>query len=259
MAQTALITGASSGIGLELARIFAKDGYHTVLVARSGDKLQQLESELRKYGVEVRSITADLSRMDEVEKVYRQLQEENIAIDYLVNNAGFGEYGPFHQTAWAKEAMMIDLNVKSLTYMTKLFLDDMLPRRSGRILNVASTAAFQPGPNMAVYFATKAFVLSFSEAISSELEGTGITVTALCPGLTDTGFIQAANMEGSRLVKGRKMPSSAEVARYGYEALMKGKVVAIHGWLNKIAAASVRFAPRSLVRKAVRKIQENQE
>lgn len=259
MAKTALITGASSGIGLELARIFAKDGYNTVLVARSGNKLRALEGELLQYGVQVRSITADLSRMEEVEKVYRQLKEEGIVIEFLVNNAGFGEYGLFHQTDWAKEATMIDLNVKSLTYMTKLFLGDMLPRRSGRILNVASTAAFQPGPNMAVYFATKAFVLSFSEAISAELKGTGITVTALCPGLTDTGFIKAANMESSRLVKGRRMPSSAEVARYGYEALMKGKVVAVHGWLNKLLAASVRFAPRSVVRSAVRKIQEDRQ
>lgn len=152
---------------------------------------------------------------------------------------------------------MIDLNVKSLTYMTKLFLRDMLPRGSGRVMNVASTAAFQPGPNMAVYFATKAFVLSFSEAISSELKGSGVTVTALCPGLTDTGFIKAANMESSRLVKVQKMPSSAEVARYGYEAMMKGKVVAVHGWLNKLMAASVQLAPRALVRSAVRKIQEN--
>lgn len=257
MAQTALITGASSGIGLELARIFAKEGHDTILVARSGDKLRELESELQRYGGQARSITADLSRMEEADKVYRQLKEEGIAIEFLVDNAGFGDYGPFFQTDWNKEAMMIDLNVKSLTYMAKLFLKDMLPRRRGRIMNVASTAAFQPGPNMAVYFATKAFVLSFSEAISSELKGSGITVTALCPGLTDTGFIKTANMEGSRVVKIQKMPTSAEVARYGYEAMMKGKVVAVHGWLNKLMAASVQLAPRALVRSAVRRIQEN--
>lgn len=257
MAQTALITGASSGIGLELARIFAQKGHHTVLVARSGDKLRELQSELEPLGVQVRVLTADLSRMEEVDNVYRQLKEEGIVIDFLVNNAGFGDYGMFYETDWSKEAMMIDLNVKSLTYMTKLFLQDMVQRRRGRILNVASTAAFQPVPTMAVYSATKAYVLSFSEAISSELEGTGVTVTALCPGATQSGFWKVANMEDARLIKGRKLPSSAEVARYGYEALMKGKVVAVHGWLNKLLSESIRLAPRALVRKAVRKMQEN--
>ena len=259
MAQTALITGASSGIGLELARIFAREGHNVILVARSEDKLRALEEELAQRPVQVRSIVADLSRMEEVDRLYNQLQNEGVAVDFLINNAGFGDFGFFYQTDWQKEAMMIDLNVKSLTYMTKLFLPAMLSRRSGRIMNLASTAAFLPGPSMAVYYASKAYVLSFSEAISNELEGTGVTVTALCPGPTESGFQKAANIEDTRLVKGKSLPSSAEVAQYGYEALMNGKVVAVHGLLNKVIATSIRFTPRAMVRKIVRKIQEKRQ
>lgn len=254
MAQTALISGASSGIGLELARIFARNGHNLVLVARSEDKLNQLAAELNN--VEVRVIPADLSHMSEVEKVHSLLLQENKNIDFLINNAGFGDFGMFYETNWKKEATMIDLNVKSLTYMTKLFLPAMIQRKFGRIMNLASTAAFQPGPTMAVYYATKAYVLNFSEAISNELNGTGVTVTALCPGPTISGFQKASVVEETRMIKGKKLPSAKEVAEYGYDALMKGKVVAIHGLKNKLMVQSLRISPRSLVRKVVRYMQD---
>jgi uncharacterized protein len=253
MAQTALITGASGGIGLELARIFAKNGHNVVLVARSEDKLHQLATELQQYGVQVQVLAADLSRTTEVERVYNTLQ--NSTIDFLVNNAGFGDYGKFYQTDWNKESEMLDLNIKSLTYLTKLFVKDMVQRGSGKIMNVASTAAFQPVPTMAVYSATKAYVLNFSEAIHAELEGTGVTVTALCPGPTESGFSKAASMEDTKIFKGKRLPSSAEVAQFGYHALMEGRAVAVHGLLNKLMAASAQLAPRALVRKMVKRMQ----
>lgn len=255
MKKTALVTGASGGIGLELARIFAAHGHNVIIVARSKDKLQQLQTELKGKNVDVHLFVADLSNMQEVEALHAFVKQHNLQVDYLVNNAGFGEFGMFYETDWNKEAMMIDLNVKSLTYMTKLFLKDMLQRKQGRIMNVASTAAFVPGPTMAVYYATKAFVLSFSEAIANELENTGITVTALCPGATESGFQKAASLEESKLVKGKKLPTSAEVAQYGYDAIMNGTVVAIHGMKNKLLATSIRFTPRALVRKIVRSLQ----
>jgi short-subunit dehydrogenase len=256
MASTALITGASGGIGLELARIFAARGHRLVLVARGENRLKELASELHTETVVV---PADLSRMDEVEKLYRQLEQQNIQVDYLVNNAGFGDFGFFYETRWEKEAMMIDLNVKSLTYMTKLFLPAMVARGSGRIMNLASTAAFQPGPLMAVYYATKAYVLHFSEAIANEVREKGITVTALCPGPTESGFQKAAAVEESKMVKGKKLPSSAAVARYGYDAMMRGKIVAVHGTMNKLMTEFIRVAPRSLVPKIVRRLQKKAE
>lgn len=187
--------------------------------------------------------------------MYEEILKQNIVIDYLENNAGFGDYGLFAESEWDKQEQMINLNVLSLTYLTRLFLPDMIKRRSGKILNVASTASFQPGPTMAVYFASKAFVLSFSEALNNEVSEHGISVTALCPGPTQSGFQDAASMQDSRLFKGNNSPSSREVAEYGYKSMMKGKAVAIHGFRNTIMANSVRFAPRSLVVKIARKMQ----
>jgi short-subunit dehydrogenase len=238
---TALITGASNGIGLELAKVHASKGGDLVLVARNKAKLDELKSTLEnEYKV----------------KVYNETIHQNIQIDYLINNAGFGEFGLFTDTDWNKELQMINLNITTLTAFTKLYLQDMVKRRSGKIMNVASTAAFQSGPTMAVYFATKAYVLSFSEAVNNEVSDKGVTITTLCPGATESGFQAAAAMEESRLVKGRKLPSSEEVAQYGYAAMMKGKTVAIHGLMNWILANSVRFTPRSIVVKITRKIQD---
>lgn len=256
MAKTALITGASSGIGLELAKIHASKGDNLILVARSIEKMQTLKSELENsYKISVHLIKKDLSIHDAPKEVFDEVKKKNIAIDYLINNAGFGDYGMFYETSWTKEEMMINLNITALTQLTKLFVIDMLANKKGKIMNVASTAAFQSGPTMAVYYATKAYVLSFSEAIQNELEGTGITVTALCPGATESGFMDAANVGESKLFKGRKLPSSKEVAIYGYQAMMEGKTVAIHGFMNRVMAVSAQLFPRKMVVKMTRNIQ----
>lgn len=253
--KTALITGASSGIGLEFSRVFAANNNNLVLVARSEDKLQELASEIRrKHNVEVQVIAADLSEMAEVQKVHETCERENIVVDYLVNNAGFGSFLPFAETDWEVTGKMIDLNVKALARLCNLFIPGMVKRKSGRILNVASTAAFQPGPNMAVYFASKSFVLFLSEALYSELKGTGVSVTCLCPGATESGFIAAAAMENSNLFANKNIPSSLEVAEFGYKAMMRGEMTVIHGLLNKISATAVRFAPRKLVLEIAKKI-----
>jgi hypothetical protein len=255
MKNTALITGASNGIGLELATIFASKGVNLVLVARNGSRLNELKASLEnKFHVQIYVIAKDLSIADAAHSVYEETKQNNIEIDYLINNAGFGDFGMFAETSWEKELQMIDLNIISLTQFTKLYLQDMLQRNNGKIMNVASTAAFQPGPTMAVYCATKAYVLSFTEAVSNEVADKGITVTALCPGATESGFQAAAAMEESKLVKGREIPGAKEVAIYGYEAMMKGKTVAIHGTMNYIMANSIRFIPRAIVLKVSRNI-----
>ncbi len=254
---TALITGASLGIGLEFAKTFAAAKNNLVLVARSEAKLKILADELQTtFGISVKIIARDLSKMDEVQKVYDTCKAENIAIDYLVNNAGIGVFDFFVDSDWDKTQQMINLNITSLTKMCRLFIPDMVARKSGKILNVASTAAFQPGPTMAVYYASKSYVLSFSEALYNELQGTGVSVTCLCPGATQSSFFEAAAMHESNLVKGKKLPTSKDVAAFGYNAMMKNKMTVIHGWMNAIMATSIRFTPRKLVLKIVRKIQE---
>ncbi|TAE77003.1 MAG: SDR family oxidoreductase [Bacteroidetes bacterium] len=253
----ALITGASNGIGLELAKIHASKGDNLILVARNVTKLNELKQSWEKqYKVAVHTIEKDLSKPNAAREVYDETIAKGLQVDYLINNAGFGDFGLFYQTDWNKELQMINLNITTLTQFTKLYLQDMVKRRSGKIMNVASTAAFQSGPTMAVYYATKAYVLSFSEAIDNEVRDKGITVTALCPGATESGFQAAAAMEESALVKGKKLPTSQEVAEYGYKSMMKGKTVAIHGLMNYIMANSVRFLPRSIVVKVTRKIQD---
>ena len=255
MEKVALITGASNGIGLELAKVHASKGGNLVLVARNKSKLDDIKKELEnQYKIKVYTIGKDLSLVNSAREVYEETTKENIQIDYLINNAGFGDFGLFTETDWNKELQMINLNIATLTLFTKLYLQDMIKRRNGKIMNVASTAAFQSGPTMAVYCATKAYVLSFSEAISNEVSDKGITVTTLCPGATESGFQVAAAMEESELVKGKKLPTSKEVAEYGYISMMKGKTVAIHGFLNYIMANSVRFLPRAIVLKTSRKI-----
>ena len=256
MSEFALITGASSGIGLELAKVFASNGVGVIITARSQPKLEQLKNTLEsEYGVSVIVIVSDLSKPNSPQEVYDEVTRQDIKINYLVNNAGFCDFGEFSQTNWEKEAMMIDLNIKSLTHLTKLFLSHLLEGQTGKIMNVASTAAFQPGPLMAVYYATKAYVLFFSEAIANELAESDVTVTTLCPGPTESGFQAAADLETSRLFKVRKIPSSKQVAEYGYKAMMQGKTVAVHGKLNWLLANSIRFMPRQLVIRMVRRVQ----
>jgi uncharacterized protein len=254
--MTVLITGASSGIGLELARIFASNRYDLVLVARNEGKLLELARECESAGVHAYVIAADLSKADAPRSIVEGVGRLGLEIDVLVNNAGYGLYGPFVETSLATELDMIQVNIAALTELTKRLLPGMVARRSGRILNLASTAAFVPGPLMSVYYATKAYVLSFSEAIANELEGSGVTVTALCPGATASGFLAVAHMEESRLVAGRTLPSSRDVALAGYDALMAGTVVYVPGVTNKLIAMSPRFSPRALIRKVVRYMQE---
>jgi short-subunit dehydrogenase len=256
--NTALITGASSGIGFEFAHLFARDAHDLVLVARSEGKLRELASRLEaQFGIATTVIAADLAKPNAAQEILVTLQVHEIEIDALVNNAGFGLAGPFVKTDLQKELEMIQVNIVALTELTKLFLPGMVSRRSGRILNLASTAAFQPGPLMAVYYATKAYVLSFSEAIADELRGSGVTVTALCPGPTATGFAAVASLESSRLFKMARPMSSAEVARVGYEAMKSGKRVVIPGLRNKLLTQSIRVTPRRMVTTIVRKLQEN--
>ncbi len=254
--KTALITGASSGIGIEFARVFAKNGYNLVVAARSEGKLNALARELETaHRVTVSVLPVDLSKPEAPEQVFAFTEKQGLTVDVLVNNAGFADFGEFYQADWAKNAEMIDLNVRTLTHLTHLFLPGMVARKSGRVLNVASTAAFQPGPLMSVYYATKAYVLSFSEAIANELKGSGVTVTALCPGATESGFQAKAAMEDSKLVKGKKLPTSQEVAEFGYEALLAGKTVAVHGTFNYLQSLAPRFLPRNFVTQLVRNTQ----
>ncbi len=254
--KTALITGASFGIGLELARIFARENHNLILVARTADKLRQLASELEKtQGTRSLILAADLTEPGAPAYVIDQTARADIIVDVLVNNAGFGQYGLFAENDLEECLRQIQLNVTTLTHLTRLYLPGMIERQSGRILNVASTAAFQPGPLMAVYFATKAYVLHFSEAIANELYGTGVTVTCLCPGATATEFHKRANATGMRLLRMGSMDART-VAEDGYRALMEGKPLVISGFKNWLVAQSVRFSPRGLVTAIVRAMQE---
>jgi short-subunit dehydrogenase len=254
---TALITGASSGIGLELAKIHASKGDNLVLVARNKNKLDEIKVDLeKKYKVNVYTIEKDLSASNASQELYNETSNQSIRIDYLINNAGFGDFGMFTETDWNKELQMINLNITALTHLTKLYVSEMVMRKSGKIMNVASTAAFQSGPTMAVYYATKAYVLSFSEALANEVGDKGVTITTLCPGPTESGFQAAAAMEESALVKEKKLPTSKEVAEFAYASMIKGKTIAIHGLMNAIMANSVRFLPRKLVVKITRKLQD---
>ena len=246
--RTALITGASGGIGEEFARLLAADGYRLVLVARREDTLNELAKVL---GDSHRVVAADLSIRGEAERV----AVEAGPVDVLINNAGHADFGPFAEADLAKTVGMLELNVVSLTVLTRLVVEGMVERGEGRILNVASTAAFQPGPLMSVYYATKAYVLSFTEALAEELRGTNVTATALCPGPTASGFQARAEMESSRLVKGRTLAQAGDVARIGYRAMQRGDVVVVPGLRNKIFASSVRFTPRPVLRRVVHRLQ----
>jgi uncharacterized protein len=251
-----LITGASSGIGLELARICAANRQDVVLVARSGDALRALAAEVGRGGVGAEVIVANLAAPGAASGVAERIAGLGIDVDILINNAGFGHYGRFDETPLDTDLAMIQVNIVSLTELSKRLLPAMVARRRGRILNVASTAAFLPGPLMAVYYATKAYVLSFSEAIAEELKGSGVTVTALCPGPTASGFQRVAEIEELKFIAGRKLPSSREVAEAGYAAMMAGEPLHIPGLLNKLTAFSPRLTPRRVMPAIVRRIQE---
>ncbi len=251
--KLALITGASGGIGLEIARLFARDGYDLALVARSADRLEVVAAELRARGNIVVTVFAqDLSAAGAARVVFGQIP----ACDVLVNNAGFASNGRFAELDEARILDEISLDVTALTQLTRLYLPGMIERKHGRVLNVASTAAFLPGPNMAVYYASKAYVLSFSEALAEEMRGTGITVTALCPGATATGFADRAEMSATRLMRGPQA-NAADVARAGYDGVLAGRPVVVPGISNKVLSWTAHLIPRRmrlwLSRKAVEK------
>lgn len=243
----ALITGASNGIGKALCEEFAKDSYDLILVARSVDKMQAHASDIqRRFGVQVTVMGADLEDATQAQRLHAEVKSTGVVLSALVNNAGYGTFGEFKDTDLGATLGMMQLNMNSVVVLSKLFLPDLLATR-GKLLNVASTAAFQPGPYMAVYYATKSFVLYFSEGLACELEGTGVSVTALCPGPTASGFQDKAHMQASALVKNKQLPSAESVAASGYAAMKRGKRVHITGFINKLMAQSIRFTPRNVV------------
>lgn len=247
-----LITGASSGIGKGLAVNFAKDGWHLVLAARNVDQMQALAEDLnRRHGITATVIGADLATEDGARFLHAEVKRRGIVISALVNNAGHGASGEFKDSDLPSNLAMMRLNMTAVVILTSLFMPDLLACR-GKLLNVASTAAFQPGPYMAVYFATKSFVLSFSEALASEIEDAGVTVTALCPGPTQSEFWNRPEMRKSALGRRKSLPSSEEVARHGYRAMQDGKRVMIPGLMNRLTSQSVRFMPRRLVTAVVK-------
>ncbi len=247
MANTVLITGATSGIGRELAELFAKDGHRLVLTARSEDELHRVKEALEsRYSARVTVIPIDLANRDAPSKLRDTLDRNGIEIDVLVNNAGFGLHGSFTETPLHDELAMIDLHIRSMTMLTKFFLPRMLEKRHGGVLNVSSTAAFQPGPYMSVYYATKSYALSFTEALAGELHGTNVLVTALCPGPTETRFSERAKLAAVKLFAGGMM-KPADVAKEGYLGYQRGRAIVIPGIRNRLLALSVRFAPRKLI------------
>jgi uncharacterized protein len=246
--MTALITGASGGIGLELAKIFAREGHNLVLTARREDKLEELKTYLeRDHGINAHVFALDLSQPGACDRLIDAIEQKGITIDCLVNNAGFGDTGHYKTTDPEREIEMLNLNIVALSRLTKRIFPSMVKRAYGRILNVSSLAAYLPGPLMTVYYASKAYVLSYSQALAIEAMGTGVTVTVLCPGPTVSGFQEAASMQDSKILKLMPIPTARSVAEYGYKAMMQGKITAIHGWMNKLIVFSVRLFPRSWV------------
>ncbi len=254
--ETVLLTGASSGIGRELAKCFAAEGCRLVLVARKKKALEALADELRNtFKTQSEVLTTDLAEPEAPQRLFNHLKVNGTKVDVLVNNAGFGAKGRFVELAAARQIDMVQVNVAALMHLTRLFLPEMIERRRGGVLNVASTAAFQPGPGMAVYYATKAFVLSFSEAVAEELIGTGVTVSALCPGPTATNFAAVAGARTSTFFDRHAM-SAASVAAIGHRAFRQGQVLEIAGFRNRSLAFGVRLGPRALVRKIAKRFND---
>lgn len=252
MTKTALITGASTGIGLDLAVLAARDGFDCILVARSEPRLHELKKVLEKrYNIGVNVFAIDLSEHDAVKRLTNAIEDAGLTVDFLINNAGFGTAGEFIELDAETEAEEVRLNVNALTELTKAYLPDMVARNHGYVLNVASVAAFQPGPYMAVYYATKAYVLSLTEALHAETKGTGVNVSVLCPGPTDTGFF---NRAGSEMMVS-KMPSHL-VAFFGYKGVMKNKRVIIPGLSNQALVGLAKIMPRAVSLEILRRFQK---
>ncbi|MDR0767293.1 MAG: SDR family oxidoreductase [Methanosarcinales archaeon] len=256
MKKTALITGASSGIGYEYSKIFASHGYDLVLVARNEEKLKAVKAELEgQHDISAFVIAKDLSQKDAAQEIFEQTEHEGIEVNVLVNDAGFGDYGRYADADWKKQYDMVQVNVLALMQLTKLFLPQMLQRKEGKILNMASIAAFSTGPYMSVYYASKSFVLSFSDSLATELKGSGVTVTAVCPGPTDTGFEKVAGSGTRKLFDTTKRATPDKVALFAYRAMMRGTIIAIPGLKYKVTAVGQRFLPKSIVRAIALKLQ----
>ena len=255
MTKTALVTGAASGLGYELAKLLAKDAYKLILVDIDAENLEEAKQNLiRDFDIEVVTLAKDLSLPNIAQEIMNDIN--NMPIDILINNAGFGLFGSFSETDWERESAMLHVHILTTTHLTKLVLEGMVARGFGRILNMSSLAAFQPGPLMSIYYASKGYMLSFSEAIANELKGTGVTVTALCPGPTKTAFQETVSEDSKDNKITFNMANAKEVAVYGYKAMMKGKTYAIPGGFNKFLATLPRFMPRNAASAIVRLIQE---
>jgi len=255
--EYAVVTGGTSGIGYELAKLLAKDGYNLIISARNVDDLEKISKELKQtYHVEVLVISKDLFDPENAFALYNEIKEKGIQVDILINDAGQGQYGLFTDTDIRKELAIINLNISSLVILTKLFLQDMIARGSGKILNLSSIASKMPGPWQSVYHGTKAFVQSFTEAIRSEIKDSGVTVTALLPGATDTDFFRKADMLDSKLVVEGKLASPEQVAKDGYEALMSGDDMVVSGFKNKTQVAMSNITPDAQVADKMNKQQE---
>lgn len=247
--KLALITGASSGLGVEFARLFAQDGCDVLLVARRRGPLEELAKELAlAHGIAAYPLVVDLAEPTAPQRLFDELENRKFTVDFLVNNAGFGSNGAFLELDLDREVEMVEVNVQALLKLSWLFGRGMRARGSGRILNIASTAGLQPGPYMATYYATKAFVVSFSEALAHELKGSGVTVTAHCPGATATGFAGTAGNDKTALFQSQKPATAAVVALHAYRAMQAGAPFAVQGVMNKVGAFGVRLSPRALVR-----------
>jgi hypothetical protein len=255
ISKTALITGAASGLGYELAELLAKDSYNLILVDIDEENLYRAQHNLSKTATgTIQLLVKDLSTLHIAREIFDEIGE--VPIDVLINNAGFGIFGTFNETDWERESRMLHLHIMTTTHLTKLVLNGMIDRREGRILNMSSLAAFQPGPLMSLYYASKAYILSFSEAIANELKGSGVTVTVLCPGQTDTSFQEVVSEGTSENKISFNMGCPKSVALYGYKAMLKGKTVAIPGAFNKFLSKLPRFVSRNTATAVIRKIQE---
>jgi short-subunit dehydrogenase len=258
--KTVLITGASTGIGYNLAHLFAKDKNTLLLVARNEKKLQEVASELQnKYQIQVYILAADLSNPDSPKQIYGFAKGKGLFIETLVNNAGFGSNGKFSELPLTEELEMVQVNITSLIHLTRIFLPEMIQNKGGKILNVASTASFQPGPYMTNYYATKAYVLHFTEGLAEELKDDNVTVSALCPGPTLTEFQSRANLKNALLLRGPLTMSSQKVAEVGYKGLLSGNVIIIPGFMNWLASKITSITPRFLVRKITAMLNKTSE
>jgi uncharacterized protein len=257
MNNVALITGASSGIGKELSYIHAEKGGDLVIVARRKNALEEIKKDIEnKHAVSVKIIPKDLTDLNAPKEIYEELKKDEIQVEYLINNAGFGGWGKFHEREWEKDDAMIKVNIMALTAITRFFLPDFVKRNSGRILNVSSIASFMPGPLQAVYYATKAYVSSFSNALSEELHDTNVTVTSLMPGATKTEFAQVSGMDKTKMFD--KFFTAGKVAEAGYNAMMKGKIDKITGitFSQRLMLPMIPFLPKKMKLKTIRKMQE---